>query len=185
MGLAEKIKEPFTFFFKYIFHLLMYVPFHAIRITLIRMVIIKQMGKKNFFCMGTRFRGKSSNFIFGDNVFVNQGVLLDGRGGKLIVGNNVDIGQEVNIWTLEHDPHDDYHITKGGDIIIEDYVWISTRATILPGVKIGRGAVVALGSIVTKDVPAMAIVGGIPAKVIGQRKSKLLYKLDKFRPWFT
>ena len=115
--------------------------------------------------------------------FINSEVLLDGRGGKIIIGNNVDIAREVNIWTLEHDPNDDYHKTKGGDVIIEDYVWIASRATILPNVKIGRGAVIASGSIVTKDVPPMNIVAGIPAKIIGKRKSSLKYNL-KYKPMF-
>lgn len=124
-----------------------------------------------------------SNIVIGNNSVVNPEVLLDGRGGKVIIGNNVDIAREVNIWTLEHDPHDDFHRTKGGDVIIEDYVWIASRATILPNVRIGRGAVIASGAIVTKDVPEMAIVGGVPAKVIGTRKSKLKYLLD-YHPLF-
>ena len=108
---------------------------------------------------------------------------MDGRGGKLTIGNNVDIAQEVNIWTLSHDPHDDYHSVWGKEVIIEDYVWIASRATIMPGIRIGRGAVVAAGSIVTKDVPAMAIVAGSPAKIVGERKSNLKYRLD-WQPWF-
>jgi len=122
------------------------------------------------------------NISIGNHSVINQRVLLDGRGGQLVIGNNVDVAQETNIWTLEHDPHSDYHQTKGADVIIEDYVWIASRVTILPGVKIGRGAVIATNSVVTKDVPPMAIVAGIPAKVIGTRKSKLLYKLN-YRPW--
>ena len=120
------------------------------------------------------------NIEFGHNCVINNNVLLDGRGGKIIVGNNVDIARDTNIWTLEHDPHDDYHRTKGGDVIIEDFVWIASRATILPNVKIGKGAIIASGSIVTKDVPPMAIVGGNPAKVIKYRKSQLKYELNYF-----
>ena len=71
----------------------------------------------------------------------------------------------------------------GGDVIIDDYVWIASRVTILPGVHIGRGAVVASGAIVTKDVPECAIVGGVPARIIGERKSKLHYNL-KYKPLF-
>lgn len=123
------------------------------------------------------------NIVIGNNSVVNPEVLLDGRGGKVIIGNNVDIARETNIWTMEHDPHDDFHRTKGGDVIIEDYVWIASRVTILPNIKIGRGAVIASGAVVTKDVPEMAIVGGIPAKVIGTRKSELKYKLY-YRPPF-
>lgn len=104
--------------------------------------------------------------------------MIDARGGKVTIGEDVDIGAETHIWTLEHDPHDADHSTKGGPVMIEDHVWIATRVTILPGVTIGRGAVVACGSVVTKDVPAMAIVAGIPAKTIGQRDNPLTYQLN-------
>jgi maltose O-acetyltransferase len=132
--------------------------------------------------MGVQFRNPRNIFIGNNNVF-NQRVLLDGRNSKLIIGSNVDIAQESNIWTLEHDVHDDYHRDIGGEVVIEDYVWISSRVTVLPGVRIGRGAVVGACALVTKDIPPMAIAGGIPAKIIGTRRSKLLYK--KFhRPYF-
>lgn len=58
---------------------------------------------------------------------------------------------------------------------IGDHAWIGHRAIIMPRVSIGRGAVVAAGAVVTGDVPAMAIVAGVPAKIIGERRSKLLY----------
>lgn len=66
---------------------------------------------------------------------------------------------------------------------MSDYVWIGARATIMPGVTIGRGAVIATGAVVTKDVPEMAIVAGIPARVIGQRRSALKYTLN-YSPFF-
>lgn len=59
----------------------------------------------------------------------------------------------------------------------------ASRATILPGVKLGRGCVVACGSIVTKDVPPFSAVAGIPAKVIGKRKACLTYKINS-QSWF-
>jgi Acetyltransferase (isoleucine patch superfamily) len=68
--------------------------------------------------------------------------------------------------------------------LIEDYVFIGPRAIILPGVKIGKGAVVAAGAVVTKDVAPFSVVGGVPAKIIGERKIKnLSYKLGRAR-WF-
>lgn len=123
------------------------------------------------------------NIFIGEHSVVNSYTLLDGRGGKITIGNNVDIAREVNIWTLEHDPNSDFHATKGGDVVIEDYVWIASRATILPNIRIGRGAIIASGAIVTKDVPSMSIVGGVPAKIIGKRNSKLKYKLN-YKPIF-
>ena len=59
-----------------------------------------------------------------------------------------------------------------GGVFIDDYAWICCRSVILPGIKIGKGAIVASGAVVTKDVPPYAIVGGIPAKVIGWREKK-------------
>lgn len=159
----------------------MNIPFHFVRNSVVRFKF-KKVGNKTSFLIGVEFRNPK-NISIGDNTVVNKKVLLDGRGGKLRIGNNVDIAQETNIWTLEHDVHDDYHIDTGGDVVIEDYVWVASRVTILPGVKIGRGAVIASNSVVTKDVEPMAIVGGVPAKKIGERKSKLKYNLS-YSPWF-
>ena len=178
----KSIKVLFTFFNYYLFNeWLMFIPFHTIRFFFIKQ-LLKKIGEQTNFLMGLEIR-KGENITIGDNCVINKNVLLDGRGGKLKIGNNVDIAQETNIWTLEHDVHDDYHKDQGADVIIEDYVWISSRVTILPGVKIARGAVVAANSVVTKDVEAMTIVGGIPAKKIGARKSELKYKLN-YSPWF-
>ena len=160
---------------------LLYVPFHVFRKSIIKL-ICKHIGSHTNFLMGVELR-VPKNISIGNNSVINKRVLLDARGGQILIGNNVDIAQETNIWTLEHNVHDDFHRTKGGDVIIEDYVWIASRVTILPGVTIGKGAVIASNSVVTKDVPSMAIVGGIPAKVIGERKSKLKYTLN-YQPWF-
>jgi acetyltransferase-like isoleucine patch superfamily enzyme len=156
-------------------------PFHLIRLLVYRLSGLK-FGKKCSILMGCELR-YPNKIILGDHCVINRDVLLDGRGGPLTIGNNVDIAQEVVIWTLGHDAHDDFHRDKGALVTIEDYAWIGHRAIIMPGVTIGRGAVVAAGAVVTTSVPAMAIVGGVPARVIGQRRSALSY--TKFhRPWF-
>ncbi len=95
--------------------------------------------------------------------------MIDSRGGCIRIGNYVDISPEVNIWTLEHDPQDPKFASKGGDVIIEDFVWIGNRAVILPNTIIGKGAVVAAGAVVNKEVEPYTIVGGVPAKKIGER----------------
>lgn len=172
----------FKDFILYVFlPLVMRFPSYWSRISLLKILKLK-IGKDSSLLRNIKIF-IPHNITIGNNCVINSEVLLDGRGGKIIIGNNVDIAREVNIWTLEHDPNDDYHKTKGGDVIIEDYVWIASRATILPNVKIGRGAVIASGSIVTKDVPPMNIVAGIPAKIIGKRKSSLKYNL-KYKPMF-
>lgn len=97
--------------------------------------------------------------------------MFDSRGGEIIIGDYVDIAPEVNIWTLHHDPQDSDFATKGGDVIIKDFVWIGNRAIILPNVIIAEGAVIAAGAVVTKDVEPYTIVGGVPAKKIGERNN--------------
>lgn len=177
-------KFPFIFraFRRYLLReWIMRVPSHFLRRWFIRLSINK-LGHHTHFLMRVEIRD-GKNISIGDHCVFNRSVLLDGRGGKLVIGNNVDIAQETNIWTLQHDYNDDYHKSKGSDVIIEDFVWIASRVTILPGVKIGKGAVIAAGSIVTKDVPEMSVMAGIPAKKIGERKSQMKYSLY-YRPWF-
>jgi acetyltransferase-like isoleucine patch superfamily enzyme len=170
-----------SLFFYFINRIVSNVPFHFFR-NFFYARLFGFLGNNNSFLMGLELRTPKNIHIGNNNIF-NKNILLDGRGGILEIGSNVDIAQETNIWTLEHDVHDDYHKDKGGGVTIEDYVWIASRVTILPGVRIGKGAVIASGSVVTKDVPSMSIVGGIPAKVIGLRKSNLLYN-NFHQPFF-
>jgi len=93
---------------------------------------------------------------------------LDGR-SNIIIGNNVDISSETNIFTWEHDIESPIFDSKGAPVIIGDWVYVGTRSTILPGVTIGEGAVVAAGAVVTKDVEPWTMVGGVPAKFIKKR----------------
>ena len=118
----------------------------------------------------------------GEHCTVNKRVVFDGRGG-LKIGKNVDIAQEVNIWSLQHDYNSPTYSTKSGIVVIEDYVWLASRVTVLPGVTIGRGAVIGACSVVTKDIPPMSIAVGNPAKIIGRRYDCLEYELGH-RGWF-
>ena len=160
---------------------LTYLPFHLIRNFFIK-ILVKEVGINCSFLMGLKLRNPR-NIIIGDNVVTNRDVMLDGRGAILKIGNNSDIAQETNVWTLEHDVNDDYHSSSGGEVIIEDNVWVASRVTILPGVLIGSGAVVAACAVVSKNVKSMSIVAGVPARKIGTRNSKLLYK-NFHRPYF-
>ena len=105
----------------------------------------------------------------GDGSVVGLNAILDGREG-ITIGRNVNLSSEVAIWTLQHDPQAADFGTKGGPVVVEDRAWLSFRCTVLPGVTIGEGAVVAAGSIVTKDVAPFAIIAGIPAERIGERE---------------
>jgi len=143
----------------------------------------------------TRTLGKpliksSGQITLGDNVAIwsvfERTKLLVRRGGVLHIGSNtringahigvsnkVVIGNSVRIapysLILDNDFHDLQDRRKKGKsapIIIGDNVWIATRATVLKGVTIGEGAIVATGAVVTKDVPPYCVVGGVPARVI-------------------
>lgn len=114
------------------------------------------------------------NISIGAGSIIGTDAILDGRLG-IWIGNSVNLSSEVTLWTLQHDPQSPDFSTKGGQIVIKDRAWISYRATILPGVTIGEGAVIAAGSVVTKDVEPYTIVGGIPAKQIGKRNLNVRY----------
>src|SRR5690606_11190333 len=85
-----------------------------------------------------------NQIIIGENSVINRRCYLDGRGG-IMVADNVSVSPEVNLITASHDPNDPEFKYITGQITIEDFVWIGTRAIILPGVRIGKGAVIAAG----------------------------------------
>jgi len=121
--------------------------------------------------------------VIGDNTSIGDHCILDGRSG-LTIGNSVNLSTGVWIWTLQHDMNDPEFGVKGAPVIIEDYAWVSSRTTLLPGVTIGKGAVVAAGAVVTKSVEPYTVVGGVPAKKIGERSKELNYKLSSSVPFF-
>jgi acetyltransferase-like isoleucine patch superfamily enzyme len=120
----------------------------------------------------------------GAGTVIGHWATLDGRRGVRI-GRDVNLSSEVALWTLQHDPDDREFGVRGGPIVIGDHAWISFRATVLPGVRIGEGAVVAAGAVVSKDVEPYAIVAGIPAKQIGTRSRDLSYSPAGRGPWFV
>ena len=109
--------------------------------------------------------------VIEDGVSIGPKVLLDGRKG-LTIKKNATIAYEAIIWTLNHDYNDEFFMGKGASVRIGEYAWVCSRAIILPGITVGKGAVIASNAVVTKDVPDYAIVAGIPAKIIGWRENK-------------
>ena len=106
------------------------------------------------------------NIFIGKSVFINSGCTFQDQ-GQIHIKNNVLIGHNVTMVTLNHDSNPQ----KRGDIylkpiVVNDNVWIGSGATILPGVEIGKGSIVAAGAVVTKDVPDNVVVGGNPARII-------------------
>ena len=120
---------------------------------------------------------RGEGISIGNYTHVNRNAVLDARGG-VIIGNSVSISHNVVIMSGGHDVNSPSFEGDHRAIVIEDYVWIGVNATVLKGVTIGEGAVVAAGAVVTKDVEPYAVVGGVPAKVIGYRSRGLNYKCD-------
>jgi acetyltransferase-like isoleucine patch superfamily enzyme len=115
---------------------------------------------------------------------INRDCCLDFR-GSIRIGENVSISPEVVILTAAHRVDDPAFRVEVKPVVIEDYVWVGTRAMILPGVKLRRGSVVAAGAVVTKEVPPLAIVAGVPARQVGTRPEHALgYTLDTNFPLF-
>lgn len=175
------------------------IPSHTVRLFLYRYVFRVAIGKDSSIHWLARFNNPSGVQI-GHNTIIGNDAFLDGRHLRtwkdnefkpfgyitdiinpklhpLKIGNNVSIAGEVRIYTMEHDIDDPDFKEVEGSVIIDDYVVIGTRVTILPGVHIGKGAVVASGAVVTKDVEPYTLVGGVPAQFIRKRPQNLRYTL--------
>lgn len=153
------------------------VPSHALRRLFLRTPMRIILHPTASIHMGLRLCARGQLEIGEDSV-IDRNCTLDAR-GKLTIGKHVNLAPEVMVLTAYHDPDAEEEFTGiHKSVVIEDYVWIATRAMILPGVTIGRGAIVAAGAVVTKDVPPQTIVGGNPARVIRQRKGEQTYQLN-------
>lgn len=183
---SQAISKIFTRFGSYFEDLLLLwlrgvaeVPFHSVRNFFYRWAGIK-VGRGSTIHIGARFYHPAGIKI-GEGSLIGDHVVLDGR-APLTIGNHVDFASEVMVWNSQHDIHAEDFGAVSAPVVIEDYVFVGPRAIILPGVTIGKGAVVGAGAVVTKDVPAGAIVGGVPAKEIGERQLKnFTYRLGRPR----
>lgn len=111
------------------------------------------------------YTGKNGKLLVGKNSRLN-GVHIDAR-ILVQIGENVRIAPYTVILDSDfHDLKDHFADGESKPVIIEDNVWLATRSTILKGVRIGKGSVVAAGAVVTKDVPENCVVAGVPARVI-------------------
>lgn len=140
---------------------------------------VKQHGKHIFVGGKTTL---SKNTFLGDNVKFNELRIMGN--GKVKIGNYFRCGIECLIIAQNHNydkgtaiPYDDTYIYK--DIEIGDFVWIGSRVMILPGTKIGKGAIIQGGSVVHGTIPDYAIAGGNPAKVFKYRDIEHFQKLEK------
>jgi acetyltransferase-like isoleucine patch superfamily enzyme len=119
------------------------------------------------------------NISVGEGTIIGNDAYLDGR-NYLKIGRNVNISGRATIHTEQHDINDSYFrsLQSGGMVTIEDRAWVSSNTIILPGVKVGEGAVLAAGAVMTKDAEPFSIYVGIPAKKIKARNNELKYEFD-------
>lgn len=150
-------------------HITTLINSHPYNMKHVRKLFSKLIGKKvdeSFRLFPPIYSDFGLNIEVGKNVFINSGCCFQDQGG-IKIGDNALIGHQVVFATLDHDFNPSKRSNmKASPIIIEKDVWIGAHSTILAGVKIGEGSIVAAGAIVTKDVEPYSIVAGVPAKMI-------------------
>ncbi|WP_292473105.1 DapH/DapD/GlmU-related protein [Methanosphaera sp.] len=131
-------------------------------------VLINELFESNTgsnFTLRTPLSGTSfENVKIGDNVFINSNCLMMARGG-ITIEDNVMLAANVQLLSNNHDEYN-RQVLICKEITIKEGAWIGAGASIMPGVTIGKHAIVGAGAIVTKDVPDYAVVVGIPARVV-------------------
>src|SRR3989344_1311707 len=156
-----------------------YVPSRKFRKLMYRLSGVK-IGKGSTVHMWCNFYDPT-HITIGEDTIIGDHAFLDGR-DQLTIGNHVALASSVMIYNSQHDIDDEHFRPISKPAIIEDYVFIGPRSIILPGVTIGKGAVVAAGAVVSKDVAPFTVVGGVPAVKIRDRKLKNpLYTLGRVR----
>jgi acetyltransferase-like isoleucine patch superfamily enzyme len=158
------------------------IPSHGLRLAFYRKAMGFEIDHHSFVFMDAWFY-VPGNFSMGSHCVINEKCRLDNRGG-LTIGNTVSISAEVCILTADHDPQSREFAGRMSPVTIGDFTFVGTRAMIMPGVTVAEGAIVAAGSVVTKDVPKYTIVAGVPAKPIGKRTRDLDYSID-YGVWFN
>ncbi|EKD80607.1 MAG: hypothetical protein ACD_40C00051G0002 [uncultured bacterium] len=162
-----------------ILHVTTWIPLHSVRNWIWR------LSGMTIGCCSTLHTGvrvfDPRGITIGEGTIIGFSCFIDGR-ERVTIGNHTDIASEVMIYSQEHDlTAPDFHAV-GSPVKIGDYVFIGPRAIILPGITIGDRAVIGAGAVVTKDVDPGIIVGGVPAKLIGERTLKNpKYKLGRFK----
>jgi len=124
-------------------------------------------------CTGV-LRELGIGLVVGDNVGIAQNAFIQVR-GRVIIGSNIMFGPGVSIFSENHSFSDSSKLlieqsTERIGVEIQDDVWVGANSTILDGCQIGKGSIIAAGSLVNKNVPNYAIVAGVPAKIIKMRK---------------
>lgn len=160
------------------------VPSNWFRVNYYRRVCGMKIGRDTAILLDARFTGDKLHEIeIGDNVSIPPGAFFV-CGAPIKIGNDVTFGHRVSLYTSDHDPDDPAFTRRNAAIVIEDWAFIASQAMILKGVTIGRGAVVAAGSVVTQDVAPYAIVAGNPARVVRDRGTREFTNKNRGAPLF-
>ncbi|WP_082570795.1 DapH/DapD/GlmU-related protein [Cellulomonas sp. Root485] len=133
---------------------------------------------------GVRVHG-ANGVVIGPRSIVGPECIVDGRGG-LILGSDVNVSGRAQLWSAQHDWRSPDFAFVTAPVHVHDHVWIGPNVVVLPGVTIGKGAVVAAGTVVTRDLEPMGLYAGVPARRIGERPSGLRYRLPvaKRKAWW-
>lgn len=167
--ISQRIKNIFLDFELMLLRWVGYVPFHCFRRFCYRLAGVK-IGDDSVIHMWCNFFNPAGVSL-GEDTIIGDHAFLDGR-APLKIGSHTAIASQVLIYNSEHDVQSEGMEVREEPVEIGDYVFIGPRAIILPGVKIGKGAVVAAGAVVTKDIPTGKIYGGVPAREIMEREIK-------------
>jgi len=152
----------------------------------------QQLGFKiNFISQGEgglSLSGDLSNFKIDETSHLKANTFIECSGG-VSIGKYFHTGRSLTIFSTNHNydnasmiPYDELVVKK--PVLVKDFVWCGSNVNILPGVTVGEGAVIAGGSVVTKDIPDYAIVGGNPAKIIKYRNISSFQKLKEEGWWY-
>lgn len=118
----------------------------------------------------------------GENSTVGPRCYLDNR-RAITIGSSVNISHDTKIYTLGHDVNDPNFKCRGAPVVIENFACLFSNVIVMPGVKIGYGAVAYPGAVITRSVPPFSIVAGCPARTVGKRQPNLNYKIDYSYWW--
>ncbi|GLQ89443.1 acyltransferase [Dyella flagellata] len=151
------------------------IPSHNLRLLWLRLGGAK-IGKGSSIWRNTEILGVN-NLVIGEDSTIAWHCQIDARAG-LRIGDHVAIASHVLIVAGSHDLGAAEFWSVSAPIVIEDYVWVASRALIGHGARLGRGCVITANTLVTKQVPPYKIIGGSGAKAMGERPSELHYKVN-------
>ncbi|WP_295084233.1 acyltransferase [Ruminococcus sp.] len=159
------------------------IPSHRTRNIIYRLIFNMKITKNTVIYSGCELRSPWN--IHADRCVISTNCIIDGRRG-VYIGQDVVFGGGVHLWTEEHDVNDPQfrvNYNNAQSVKIGAHAWICSDSTILPGVQIGEGCVLATRAVATKNCEEYSVYGGIPAKKIGSRNHELLYKLNGKPTW--